>query len=68
MSLWVGESEEVGNMLQLMCTSIHLDFFTMGQVYYAYDGSLESGVYVSDDDNESHYLSSEFIAENFKEV
>lgn len=55
-------------MLQLMCTSIHLDFFTMGQVYYAYDGSLESGVYVSDDDNESHYLSSEFIAENFKEV
>lgn len=55
-------------MIELMCTSIHLEHFTCGQVYYAFDGSLTTGVYVSDDDNESHYLSSGFIMVNFKEV
>ncbi len=55
-------------MIELMCISIHLDYFTFGQVYYAYDGSLETGVYISDDEDVRHYLSSEFISSNFEVV
>lgn len=55
-------------MIELMCNSIHMDYFTKGQVYFAFDGSLESGVWVSDDDNEPHYLSTDFIKENFEVV
>lgn len=55
-------------MITLMCTSIHLDHFTYGQVYYVYDGNFETGCYVTDDDNMNHYLSSGFLVQNFKEV
>ena len=55
-------------MIELMCKSIDLDFFTKGQVYFAFDGSLETEVVVSDDDNKPHYLSSDFIKENFEVV
>lgn len=55
-------------MLELMCNSINMDFFTKGQVYFAFDGSLESGVWVSDDDNERHFLSPDCIKENFEIV
>lgn len=55
-------------MLELMCNSIHMNYFTEGQVYFAFDGSLESGVWVSDDDNERHFLSPDCIEENFEIV
>lgn len=55
-------------MLELMYKSIDSDFFTKGQVYFSFDGSLETGVVVSDDDNKPHHLSSDFIKENFEVV
>lgn len=55
-------------MIELMYKSDDSDFFTKGQVYSAFDGSLETEVVVTDDDNEPHYLSSNYIKENFEVV
>lgn len=55
-------------MIELMYKSKDSDFFTKGQVYFAFDGSLETEVVVSDDNNFPHHLSSDFIKENFEVV
>lgn len=37
---------------------------TSGKKYFVIDGSFESGVYISDDDNKNHFLSMDFLLNN----
>lgn len=39
--------------------------FTAGSLYPIIDGSIATGVITYDDDNKEHYLSPEYIQENF---
>lgn len=55
-------------MLVIKCTSRYLMCFTYGRSYYVHKGDLENGCYVTDDDNEEHFLTAEFLIRNFKEV
>lgn len=53
--------------MNIMCIS-DCNFFTVGKVYYCYDGSSATGVYTTDDDGGNHYLSPDFLCGHFKEV
>lgn len=41
------------------------NYFTTGCLYPIIDGSISTGVITYDDDNKEHYLSPEYIQENF---
>lgn len=43
-------------------------YFTAHKKYFVIDGSFESGVVVADDDNKDHYLSAEYLLNNFELV
>ena len=37
---------------------------TSGRIYFVIDGSFETGVYIADDDNKTHFLSVDFLLNN----
>lgn len=43
----------------------HGKYFTAGNLYPIIDGSISTGIITYDDDNTEHYLSPEYIQENF---
>lgn len=44
------------------------NYFTAGSVYPIIDGSISTGVYTVDDEGKEHYLSTEYISNNFVEA
>lgn len=55
--MWISKTEYVKPLINGLG-------LTSGRSYFVIDGSFESGVYIADDDNKTHFLSVDFLLNN----